>query len=139
MTHHGAIGANSLDGDDADAMTSIPHIFFKREADKDTGCVLPELGEYAVDNIFFGKGDSAQRQAFQSVFSDIANSLGLHVLGWHRMPPMDLSWVPQHTAKNQKSTSPSSSFVYITVTAPPPSIVTSMQNYLAWARSSAGS
>ena len=54
--------------------------------------MLPELGDYAVGNIF-GKGDSAQRQAFQSVFSDIANNLGLRVLGWRQVPPMNLFWI----------------------------------------------
>jgi len=86
MTHRGAVGADSRDGDGAGVMTSIPHPFFKREAERDIGCLLPEVGEYAVGNVFFGKGDSAQRRSSQSIFSDIANSLGLRVLGWRQVP-----------------------------------------------------
>ncbi len=42
MTHRGATGADSRDGDGAGVMTAIPHEFFKREAERDIGCVLPE-------------------------------------------------------------------------------------------------
>jgi len=53
MTHRGATGADSRDGDGAGVMTGIPHGFFKREAERDLGSTLPEPGEYAVGNVFF--------------------------------------------------------------------------------------
>jgi glutamate synthase (NADPH/NADH) len=86
MTHRGATGADSRDGDGAGVMTGIPHEFFKREVERDIGCTLPELGKYAVGNVFFKPTDLAERQYQQTVFTKIADELGLRVLGWREVP-----------------------------------------------------
>jgi glutamate synthase (NADPH/NADH) len=86
MTHRGATGADSRDGDGAGVMTAIPHEFFKREAEREIGCTLPEAGEYGVGNVFFKANDPVQLQSYQSVFAKIANDLGLRVLGWREVP-----------------------------------------------------
>ena len=86
MTHRGATGADSRDGDGAGVMTAIPHGFFKREAERDLGCVLPGPGEYAVGNVFFKAEDSVQLRSYQDIFTEIANDLGLRVLGWREVP-----------------------------------------------------
>lgn len=86
MTHRGATGADSRDGDGAGVMTGIPHELFKREVEMDIGCVLPELGEYAVGNVFFKKNDPVQLQNQQGIFTKIAKDLGLRVLGWREVP-----------------------------------------------------
>lgn len=86
MTHRGAVGADSRDGDGAGVMTAIPHYFFKREAERDINCVLPEPGEYAVGNVFFKANDPVQLQAQQAVFTKLAAELGLRVLGWREVP-----------------------------------------------------
>lgn len=86
MTHRGATGADSRDGDGAGVMTGIPHLFFQREAEREIGCVLPEAGEYAVGNVFFKASDPIQLQNFKTIFSNIASGLGLRVLGWRQVP-----------------------------------------------------
>lgn len=86
MTHRGATGADRRDGDGAGVMTAIPHAFFKREAERDLGCVLPDPGEYAVGNVFFKNNDPAQVEKSQAVFTNIADNLGLRVLGWREVP-----------------------------------------------------
>jgi glutamate synthase (NADH) len=86
MIHRGATGADSRDGDGAGVMTCIPHAFFKREAERDLGVALPEPGEYAVGNVFFKPNDLALLQKHQSIFTKIANDLGLRVLGWREVP-----------------------------------------------------
>jgi glutamate synthase (NADH) len=86
MTHRGATGADSRDGDGAGVMTAIPHKLLKREAETDIGCTLPDPGEYAVGNIFFKANDPVQLQSCQAVFSRIAKDLGLRVLGWREVP-----------------------------------------------------
>ncbi|KAF6765062.1 NADPH-dependent glutamate synthase [Ephemerocybe angulata] len=86
MTHRGATGADSRDGDGAGVMTGIPHGFFKREAERDLGCILPEPGQYAVGNVFFKANDAVQLQNYQTVFTNIASGLGLRVLGWREVP-----------------------------------------------------
>jgi glutamate synthase (NADPH/NADH) len=85
MTHRGAVGADSRDGDGAGVMTGIPHFFFKREAERDMGCTLPEPGEYAVGNVFF-KANDPQLRNHQDTFEKIATDLGLRVLGWREVP-----------------------------------------------------
>lgn len=86
MTHRGATGADSRDGDGAGVMTGIPHEFFVREAERDLGCKLPNPGEYAVGNLFFKSNDPVQLQSQQAAFSRIAIDLGLRVLGWREVP-----------------------------------------------------
>jgi len=86
MTHRGATGADSRDGDGAGVMTAIPHRFFKREVERDIGCSLPSPGEYAVGNVFFKASDPVQLQNFQTIFTKIASDLGLRVLGWREVP-----------------------------------------------------
>ena len=86
MTHRGATGADSRDGDGAGVMTGIPHEFFKREAERDIGCVLPAPGEYAVGNLFFKANDPVLLQSQQATFAKIANDLDLRVLGWREVP-----------------------------------------------------
>jgi len=86
MTHRGATGADSRDGDGAGVMTGIPHDFFVREAERDIGCTLPQPGQYAVGNVFFKPNDPVELQRQQSIFSKIASDLGLRVLGWREVP-----------------------------------------------------
>lgn len=86
MTHRGAVGADSRDGDGAGVMTGIPHYFFKREAERDLGATLPEPGQYAVGNVFFKPNDPIELQRQQSIFSKLAEELDLRVLGWREVP-----------------------------------------------------
>ncbi|GAA5912483.1 hypothetical protein JCM8208_006614 [Rhodotorula glutinis] len=92
MTHRGATGADSRDGDGAGVMVGIPHGFFVREGERDLGVKLPAEGEYAVGNIFFRKPttpnwtrDPALKQQ-KATFTGIADKLGLRVLGWRHVP-----------------------------------------------------
>ncbi|KAH8829512.1 hypothetical protein DL96DRAFT_1598411 [Flagelloscypha sp. PMI_526] len=86
MTHRGATGADSRDGDGAGIMSGIPHGFFQREAEREIGAVLPNPGEYAVGNVFFKRNDPVLLQTQQATFSKIAQDLGLRVLGWREVP-----------------------------------------------------
>jgi glutamate synthase (NADPH/NADH) len=67
-------------------MTGIPHEFFKAEAERLLGAVLPESGHYAVGNLFFNPADESEQEKHKSIFSNIAADLGLRVLGWRRVP-----------------------------------------------------
>ncbi|CAK7263276.1 glutamate synthase [NADH] [Sporothrix epigloea] len=87
MTHRGAVGSDARDGDGAGVMTSIPHKFFVKNFEREVNIVLPPLGQYAVGNLFF-KPDPETLQESKRQLEDIAESLGLRVLGW-REPPVD--------------------------------------------------
>ncbi|KAG8767917.1 glutamate synthase [NADH] [Ceratobasidium sp. 428] len=86
MTHRGATGADSRDGDGAGVMTGIPHQFMVREAEREIGCTLPEPGKYAVGNVFFNPKDESERESHKSIFTKLALDLGLRVLGWREVP-----------------------------------------------------
>ncbi|KAK6845166.1 Glutamate synthase [Apiospora arundinis] len=87
MTHRGAVGSDARDGDGAGVMTSIPHRFFIKNFQNEQGIRLPPQGQYAVGNLFF-KPDEETLQESKRQLEDIAESLGLKVLGW-REPPVD--------------------------------------------------
>lgn len=106
MTHRGATGADVRDGDGAGVMTGIPHGFFKREAERDIGCTLPEPGEYAVGNVFFKPEDPAHVPQHQRVFTKIASDLGLRVLGWREVPTDGTILGPAAKSKEPKILQP---------------------------------
>ncbi|KAK9447207.1 uncharacterized protein V1518DRAFT_421636 [Limtongia smithiae] len=85
MTHRGAVGADARDGDGAGVMTSIPHTFFVKEFEGPSGLKLPKLGQYAVGNVFF-KSDSEVIAESRATFENIADELGLRILGWRAVP-----------------------------------------------------
>jgi glutamate synthase (NADPH/NADH) len=89
MTHRGAVGSDARDGDGAGVMTSIPHRFFIKNFEKEEDIKLPPLGQYAVGNLFF-KPDEETLQESKRQLEDVAESLGLRVLGWRRPPVLDL-------------------------------------------------
>ncbi|KAL1836953.1 hypothetical protein VTJ49DRAFT_4448 [Mycothermus thermophilus] len=89
MTHRGAVGSDARDGDGAGVMTSIPHRFFIKNFEREEGIKLPPPGQYAVGNLFF-KPDEETVNESKRQLEDIAESLGLRVLGW-RAPPVDSS------------------------------------------------
>ncbi|KAF3766236.1 glutamate synthase [Cryphonectria parasitica EP155] len=89
MTHRGAVGSDARDGDGAGVMTSIPFKFFIKNFERDVGIKLPPPGQYAVGNLFFNP-DPETLQEQKRQLEDIAESLGLRVLGW-REPPVDSS------------------------------------------------
>jgi glutamate synthase (NADPH/NADH) len=74
MTHRGATGANSADGDGAGLMCGIPHSFFQRESERELDIKLPREGEYATGNVFFKKGDDDLLVSHKATFSQIAES-----------------------------------------------------------------
>ncbi|RKF72113.1 putative glutamate synthase [Golovinomyces cichoracearum] len=87
MTHRGAVGSDARDGDGAGVMTSIPHKFFIKNFERELDMKLPEVGQYAVGNIFFKPDEKTLRESKKRL-EDIAISVGLRILGW-REPPKD--------------------------------------------------
>ncbi|KAI5479957.1 GOGAT, glutamate synthase [Pseudohyphozyma bogoriensis] len=86
MTHRGAVGADSRDGDGAGVMVGLPHSFFVKEFIRELDVTLPKEGEYAVGNVFFKKGNDELLASQKATFEKIATELGLRVLGWREVP-----------------------------------------------------
>ncbi|KAK5162816.1 glutamate synthase [NADH] [Oleoguttula sp. CCFEE 6159] len=85
MTHRGAVGSDARDGDGAGVMTSIPHKFFVKNFEKEQGIKLPAQGKYAAGNLFFKPDQEILKETIEK-FRDVADSLGLRVLGWREVP-----------------------------------------------------
>src|SRR5204863_5331163 len=85
MTHRGAVGSDARDGDGAGVMTSIPHKFFIKNFEREYAIKLPPQGQYAAGNLFF-KPDPETLEECKEQFEEIADSLGLRVLGWREVP-----------------------------------------------------
>ena len=51
LEHRGAVSSDGITGDGAGILIDIPHKFFKIFCDFE----LPEIGEYAVSNVFLPK------------------------------------------------------------------------------------
>ncbi|QIX02513.1 hypothetical protein AMS68_008030 [Peltaster fructicola] len=85
MTHRGAVGSDARDGDGAGVMTGIPHGFFVKNFEREQGIKLPAQGEYAAGNVFF-KPEEEELKKTIDTFEDIADQLGLRVLGWREVP-----------------------------------------------------
>lgn len=96
-------GADARDGDGAGVMTGIPHDFFVRETIHSFSATLPALGTYAVGNIFFSPEDYASQQAS---FTEVAESLGLRVLGWREVPTDNTILGPSSLSKEPKILQP---------------------------------
>lgn len=87
MTHRGAVGSDARDGDGAGVMTSIPHRFFVKNFEREENIKLPPPGQYAVGNLFFKPDEETLQESIRQ-FEEIAETLGLRILGWRR-PPVD--------------------------------------------------
>lgn len=85
MTHRGAVGSDARDGDGAGVMTSIPHKFFVKQLQGETGFTLPPQGQYAVGNLFFKPSEDVLEES-KATFVEVAESLGLRVLHWREVP-----------------------------------------------------
>ena len=85
LSHRGAVGADTRDGDGAGVMTSMPHKFVVKEFATITKCQIPPKGEYAFGNVFFSPDDELLDES-KKVFTELAESLELRVLGWRTVP-----------------------------------------------------
>lgn len=84
MTHRGG-ELNPKDGDGAGLLSSLPDKFLRREFKYFCDVDLPPLGQYGSGNIFFKKDDTIFEKS-KKTFENIAQSLGLKVLGWREVP-----------------------------------------------------
>ncbi|KAJ3010189.1 UNVERIFIED_CONTAM: glutamate synthase [NADH], partial [Siphonaria sp. JEL0065] len=100
MTHRGAEGADSRDGDGAGIMLSIPHGFFQQTLTADAQIKAQLIpGKYAVGNVFFAppveaaEDDDAKDVAvaqkvaeMKAQIEEMAIRMGLAVLFWREVP-----------------------------------------------------
>jgi len=81
LEHRGAVSSDGITGDGAGILIDIPHKFFKIFCDFE----LPEIGEYAVSNVFLPKKENQRQYCIDSLEHEIAKQ-GLKLLGWRDVP-----------------------------------------------------
>ena len=81
MDHRGACGCEPNTGDGAGILTAIPDRLMREEARRLFGVELPDVGRYAVANIFLPK-DEQERRICKEVLSEFVERQGQKLLGW---------------------------------------------------------
>ncbi len=81
LEHRGAVSADGKTGDGAGILTDIPHELFLKECPFE----LPQIGEYAVANVFLPKKIN-QSSFCQSILKKHLNTQGLKIIGWRNLP-----------------------------------------------------
>ncbi len=84
MEHRGACGCENNTGDGAGILIQTPHEFFFDECVK-LGIHLPAYSKYGVGFLFFPK-DIRLREECRDIFNRSAETLGLEVMGYRRVP-----------------------------------------------------
>jgi glutamate synthase (NADPH/NADH) large chain len=84
MDHRGGCGFEENTGDGAGIMTAIPHKFMQKVA-AELGFTLPEVGAYAVGNIFLPH-DADKRTALKASYEANLKLEGLTLLGFRAVP-----------------------------------------------------
>ena len=81
LEHRGAVSSDGKTGDGAGILIDVPHNFFSFNCEFE----LPELGDYAVGNVFLPKKINQQNFCIKTL-EEAINNQGLKVLGWRDVP-----------------------------------------------------
>ncbi|MGI9250869.1 MAG: glutamate synthase large subunit [Pseudohongiellaceae bacterium] len=86
MGHRGGCGFEANTGDGAGILTALPHGFFRKIIQDVLGVEQPpEVGGYAVGNIFLPQ-DEGERRVCVEVIGGIVAEEGQRLLGWRDVP-----------------------------------------------------
>eukprot|EP00980_Cylindrotheca_fusiformis_P010858 scaffold2462_cov127-Cylindrotheca_fusiformis.AAC.15 len=88
MAHRGGCGCDPASGDGAGMLFGMPDSFMRIKAKELFGADLPELGKYAVANVFFPPGSDTKPILgdCKEIVQRLAKERGLNVLGWRPVP-----------------------------------------------------
>jgi glutamate synthase (NADPH) large chain len=84
LTHRGATGYDPKLGDGAGLLMQIPDAFMRKEAAK-LNIQLPEVGKYAIGNLFLPQG-AAYRAKCEAIIEKIIQEEKQVLLGWRDVP-----------------------------------------------------
>jgi glutamate synthase (NADPH/NADH) large chain len=85
MDHRGGCGFEANTGDGAGILMALPHTFMARVAREDMGIELPQIGNYAVGNIFLPQIHAERLRCVAAIDAMIAQE-GQRLLGWRDVP-----------------------------------------------------
>ncbi|MCL6508883.1 MAG: hypothetical protein K6T59_17895 [Bryobacteraceae bacterium] len=87
MDHRGACGCEANTGDGAGMLTALPDELFRDEARRLFGVELPEMGKYAVAQVFLPR-DASEREICKGVLEKYVAAQGQRLIGWRRVPTL---------------------------------------------------
>lgn len=90
MAHRGAVGCDPCSGDGSGMLVALPHTFLQRVVKDcvprlEKGLVLPQLGQYAMGNVFFGRDVEATEKS-KEIVNGVLENMGYAVIGWRNVP-----------------------------------------------------
>lgn len=85
MDHRGACGCEANTGDGAGMLTAIPDDLMRAEAKRLFNVDLPEIGAYAIGQIFLPQ-DEAERNLCKKSVEKFVERQGQKFIGWRRVP-----------------------------------------------------
>ncbi len=85
MDHRGACGCEPNTGDGAGIMTAIPDELMRSEAERLFGAELPEIGRYAIAQVFLPQDETERMLCRQTLEKYVARQ-GQKLIGWRRVP-----------------------------------------------------
>ena len=85
MDHRGACGCEENTGDGAGMLTAIPDELMRAEAQRLFQAELPEIGRYAIGQIFLPQDEAERNQCKKSLEKFVARQ-GQKFIGWRRVP-----------------------------------------------------
>jgi glutamate synthase (NADPH/NADH) large chain len=85
MDHRGACGCEANTGDGAGMLTALPDELLRDEARRLFGVELPEIGKYAVAQVFLPR-DASEREICKGVLEKYVAAQGQRLIGWRRVP-----------------------------------------------------
>ncbi len=85
MNHRGGCGCEANTGDGCGILTALPHRFLARVARAAFNVELPEVGCYAVGNVFLPT-DEGERARCKEIVKEIIDGQGQELIGWRQVP-----------------------------------------------------
>lgn len=79
LEHRGAVGSDAGTGDGAGILTQLPDNFFRSQVDFE----LPAVGRYGTGLVFLSQANLSEEK---TAFENLAQTEGLRVLGWRKVP-----------------------------------------------------
>ncbi len=93
LAHRGALGSENNTGDGAGVLTNLPDDFFRKIAQRDHNCTLPESGQYAIGLVFLPQ-DAEKRAQYKARIESVVERYQAQFLFWRELP-IDNSMIGQ--------------------------------------------
>jgi glutamate synthase domain-containing protein 1 len=82
MSHRGGCGCEPNTGDGAGILLGMPHSYYRKVLQEESGIELGPLNSFGTGIIFMPKADEKSYVAIKSMFEEQVNQCGYRVIAW---------------------------------------------------------